>query len=630
MLKFMRKSAKSIFVKALLVLLIASFAVWGIGDVFSGRGNSDGVATVGDTFISAQSFKSELAREVQRVQQTINPDITREQAIAMGVGNMVMGRMVNSAILNAGAQDMRLNISQNAILNEIRNTKEFFNDSGVFDSRVFTQVLSNNGLSEDTYVRYVREGMERGQVHSAIASGTVAPKALVDAIYTFEAEKRVLDVLRINYSQIKNVPVPTDADLSDYHETNSGNFMAPEYRSVSALILNAADIAKTIDLTDTDLQTAYDERADEFTTPDTRVLKQVLVRDEATAVQAAKLLDEGKALADVAKDVGANPAMISIGTMSRADAAALSTEIADAAFSTAKGGHTVPVKSPLGWHVIVVEDILVGTVQSLQDVQETLSTDVKMTKALDQLFELSNQLEDLLGGGMTFEEAATELGVTLVKSSAVDAQGLGLDGKAVDMPFAADILKEAMKLQAGGESQMSENADNSAFFVVRVDTVTPPALRPLDTVKKAVMQAWTAEKRAEMATTIAKDAQTRLEAGEDLGKVAKSLGFDSFVTLPFTRKGQGLQQGAVPVEVIKQAFALAQGGVAGAPGTGAHTVARVNAIEAATGGENDPLYAAVKNQAISAMQNDLAKQMTDALQVRFPVNIDQKALNEVY
>ena len=415
-----------------------------------------------------------------------------------------------------------------------------------------------------------------------------------------------------------------------YHETNSQNFMAPEYKALTAVVLDSADIAKTIDVTDADLQKAYDERADDYITPETRALKQILVSDEIKAQEAAQLLDSGKALSDVATQVKANPVMMDIGTMTRNEASALSAEIGDAAFTIGKGAHTAPLKSPLGWHVIVVEDIVASVVKPLSEAKDALVADIKTTKALDQLFELSNQMEDLLGGGMTFEEAATELGVTLAKTPAVDAQGLTPAGTPATLPFASDLLKEAAKLQTGGESPLAENADNTAFFVVRVDAVTSPALRPFDTVKIPVAQAWDSTKRAEMAVEIAKTAQTRLQAGEDVTAVSKSLGFSAFTTLPFTRNGQGLQQGALPAEVIRQAFGLTQGSVVEAPGTGAHTVARVNSIEKATDGESNPLYTSVTEQTVNTLQNDLAQQMGEALQFRFPVNINQSVLNDIY
>jgi len=630
MLEFMRRSAHSFFVKALLGLLIVSFGVWGVGDVFNNRGGSTAVATVGDISIDAAQFKSELAREVQRVQQLVGPQITREQAIAMGVGDMLMKRMVTSAVISAGASDMRLFVTEAAILNEIKNSKTFFNDAGVFDRRIFTQLLSNNGLSEAGYVQYVRETMERSQFESPIRTGVVTPKALADALYTYGAEKRVLDVLRINHSQIKNVPQPSGSELATYHEANAANFMAPEYRALTAVILKADDIAKTITVSEDQVQAAYDERMSDFMTPETRTLKQILVSDEMDAGRAAQLLDDGKTVADVATEVGANPAMLSIGSMTHTDASALSTDLADAAFALAVGGHSAPVKSPLGWHVIVVEDIQAGTVKTLEDVKDILTKDTQMSQALSALFDLSNNLQDLLGSGMTFEEAASQLAITLVKVQAVDANGLTPENTKADMPYAADILKEAVKLQATGESSLIESSDNSAFFVVRVDSVIPPALRPLETIKDSVVQSWTAEKRTDMAATIATTAKTRLESGEDLMAVAKDLGFDGFVTSAFNRKGEGLKQGALPAQAITEAFSAAQGGVVQAPGTGAHTVARVQSIDTPTASETDPLYAEIKDQTLTGLQNDLAQQLNAALQTRFPVRINQTALQQVY
>jgi hypothetical protein len=67
-----------------------------------------------------------------------------------------------------------------------------------------------------------------------------------------------------------------------------------------------------------------------------------------------------------------------------------------------------------------------------------------------------------------------------------------------------------------------------------------------------------------------------------------------------------------------------------AAGTGAHSVARVQSIQTATASETDPLYAQTKDQTLSALQTDLAEQLNAALQVRFPVRINQSAIQQVY
>ena len=630
MLEFMRKSANTIFIKAFLGLLILSFAAWGIGDIFRGRAANTAVATVGKTEIPAAAFRGEFARELQRMSQIFGQEVTREQGQAMGIGNLLVGRLVQSALINENARDIGLMITDTQILDEIRRTPEFFNDAGRFDRNIFISILSRNGFSEDSYVARVRENMARQQYLGPIREGALAPKLLVAALYAHAAEQRTADVIRIDHANLLNVKMASEAELMQFHTDNAANFMAPEYRTLTAIVLQGSTIAEGIAVSEEDIQAAYDEREADYLTPETRKLRQVMTNDEASAKKAKTLLDSGKSLQEVATEVGANPAMIEIGEFTTADAANLSADIATALFSLPKGGRSEALQSSLGWHVFEVVDITPSIVKPLSEVHDELAKAVKMDRALTSLYDMSNKAEDLLGGGMTFEEAATALGVTATRIAAVDAQGFGEDGKAVEAPYLTDVVKQAFQLNEGQDSQMSETADGNAFVVVRVDAVKAPALRPLDSVKKAVAQAWDAKKRADVAAELAKAAQDRLQAGEDANTVAQSIGFKATVTKPFTRDGKGLEQNALPANVIESLFSLKTGEATSAEGTGAHTVARLSAITPATPDDGSTIYRAVRDKTLTDMQTDLLSQLSSALEGTYGVTINQKALNDAY
>lgn len=629
MLDFLRRSATSFVVKAMLGLLIASFAVWGIGDVFRAKSGGESVATVGETDISVPRFRNEFQRELQRVSQILGQPIKREQAFAMGIDSMLVNRLITTQLIQEGANASGLMASNAVILNEIHKNSEFFNEAGKFDRRIFTEILSRAGLNEDMYVNIVRESITRQQYMSPITNGAIAPSLMIDTLYKRIAETRVLDVVRISHSKVKGVAAPTDSELSAYHEANSNNFMAPEYRALTALVLSSNAIGESIEVSDAELNAAYEERVAEFTSPEVRTLRQVLVSDEISAGRAAQLLDGGKSVDDVAKEVGANVAMTKLGVFTRAEAAALSSEMADAAFTTPKGAHSAPVKSPLGWHVLVVDEITQGRMKALADVKDELLKNIRGERTLNILFETSNQLEDLLGGGMMIEEAASSLGMNTVKIAAVDARGLSPEGTPVTTPYADELTVEAYKLSEGSDSQMVETADNQAFFVLRVDSVMAPALRPLDSVKKHVAVAWKQEQLSTKANEIAATIKLRLEAGDDIKTVARDLGFDAFTTAPFNRLGQGLKQGALPATLVEETFALKQGDVADALGTGAHTVARLKTITSVGVDKNSDVYRTVHDRTLQGLQGDLAAQLSIALQQRFPVSINQAALNDL-
>ncbi len=68
MLEVIRKHVSGILAKILIGLLILSFAVWGIGDIFTFQMGST-VARVGDTEITAERFADTMYRQQQLITQ---------------------------------------------------------------------------------------------------------------------------------------------------------------------------------------------------------------------------------------------------------------------------------------------------------------------------------------------------------------------------------------------------------------------------------------------------------------------------------------------------------------------------------------------------------------------------------
>jgi peptidyl-prolyl cis-trans isomerase D len=73
MLDTLRKGAKSWVAQFLLILLVASFAVWGIsGSILNAGGNA--VITVGDTVVTPNEFRLAYDRQMAAVSQQLGTD----------------------------------------------------------------------------------------------------------------------------------------------------------------------------------------------------------------------------------------------------------------------------------------------------------------------------------------------------------------------------------------------------------------------------------------------------------------------------------------------------------------------------------------------------------------------------
>ena len=89
MLKLMRRGAKSWVAKVLILLLIASFAVWGIGDIFSFRLDSR-VAQVGEREVSGNAFANALERARARLTQQAGEVVSIADLRALGIDQRIL------------------------------------------------------------------------------------------------------------------------------------------------------------------------------------------------------------------------------------------------------------------------------------------------------------------------------------------------------------------------------------------------------------------------------------------------------------------------------------------------------------------------------------------------------------
>ena len=119
MLEAMRRGAQSWVAKVLFGILVASFAMWGVADVFRGAGRGS-LASIGATQISSEEFQREFQRELERVSRESKTRITAEQARTFGLDRRVLNQMIGEAAIETHAQQLGLGISDAALIESIQ------------------------------------------------------------------------------------------------------------------------------------------------------------------------------------------------------------------------------------------------------------------------------------------------------------------------------------------------------------------------------------------------------------------------------------------------------------------------------------------------------------------------------
>ena len=151
----MRKGASGWLAKGLLVLLVASFAVWGIGGDMLTSSVGSNVIEVGDTSVSLGEFQRDYQRNLNILSARFNTQLTQEQAQQFGLAQMTVNQIASRALIDEKTRSLGLSANDDAVRKMIQSQPAFQNQFQQFDRFMFEQFLARNGYSEGEYIEIV-------------------------------------------------------------------------------------------------------------------------------------------------------------------------------------------------------------------------------------------------------------------------------------------------------------------------------------------------------------------------------------------------------------------------------------------------------------------------------------------
>jgi peptidyl-prolyl cis-trans isomerase D len=621
MLQAIRSKATSLFVKILFGVLIVTFGIWGIGDIFRNRNVDTSVATVAGERIASTQLQQSVRADIDRLRRASGgASISMDQAKQLGIVDAALNRLIESAVLAHETDRLNLRVGNEAVRKAIVDNPAFHGSNGQFDRNIYNQILAANRLNDAQYEQLLRSDLERDELTISLTEGVRPPQELTDAIYRANAERRIADVVMLPASAAPAPPKPSEQDLLAFYKAHPDAFRTPERRNFTLATLTINDVAAGINVPDSKLKDAYQARLDEFHTPETRQLQQMLLPDKAKADAAEAQLAAGKTFAAVAKAVaGADASTLDLGWMRRQD---LPQPLADAAFSAKQGAVTPPVQTSFGWHIVRVNAIKPEQTQTFDQVKDKLRQEVARDMAGDQIAQLANHIDDALAGGGSFAAVAKQFGMKVATITGADAQGDLADGKPATLPQQKAKVLQAAFATAPGQSSALDDLGDDGYFLVHVDTVTPSGVPPLDQVRNRVATLWQTQQRSEALANLAKQIADEVNAGQSLKSIAAKRKLVVSSTGPVMRTGGG----KMPPALAGPLFGLKLNGAAYAPAGDGYAVAQLTAIQKADPATDKATVDALSHRLAQEMQSEFLSEFSQALRAHYPVEINQTNL----
>jgi peptidyl-prolyl cis-trans isomerase D len=621
MLQTIRNRASGPVAKVLFVFLAFVFGIWGIGDYALIRERERPAIRVGDIEIPPGRVENDYRAALARLRREL-PQLDNEMARNLGILNGIIDRIVGDALFDLQARRSGIVISDEMVRQRITADPVFQGPDGRFNRDLMLNLLRNNDMTEAMYFANVRNALMREIIVRAVVAGGRAPDAVVDRLFRHRDEVRSgAFVFIASQSMPAPAEAPSDEQLRQLYDDQIETFSRPEYRALTVLRVGPNELAARMQPDENDIRDEYQTRINEFRTAERRDLEQAVFRDEAAAQAARERVVAGATLAEVAPDTRNE-----ISNVARTQVpAGLVT-----AFDLPVEAVSAPLRTPFGWHLVRTLRITQeASAPSFEAARERITEELRRRMAGEAAYTAINRVEDAVVAGRSLDSAAEEAGIPLTRIEAVDAQGRQPDGAPLPaLAGAPQVAQTAFTTSSGASSAVIEGPDN-AFYIVRVDSITPQRPIPLDDVRDRVVVLWQAEQRRAAARARAEEIRAAAAEGRPLGELATQHQLSVEIAEGVKRTPDRNAPSPAPTEVGAELFRLQPSNFGLATGRDGFWVVHLQEVRAADPAANQDAVQRVRTEIQEQLRSDIAEEFAAALRARFGVTTDEAVVRRL-
>ena len=524
MLQAIRDKVTGWIAYGIIFLISIPFALWGVNS-YLGGGEVAPAATVNGEEISLQTFDRAYSNYRQRLAQLFGGSIPASFASEPALRAQVLDQLVEEAALRQYIETQNYRIGDADLGRLILNMDEFKRD-GQFDAEIYEAQLRSVGLSPLAFEQQLRLSGSVEQFQNGIrATAFVIPRVKKD----FANLKNQTRKIRSLSYRVDAQSLDVDAsEIEQYFLANPGRYKTPEKLRIDYIELSLDSIKQNIDVSEEDIEARYQENLASYTSPEFRGASHILIAssDEAEDAEALAKINAirgrilaGESFVELAGELSEDPVSAadggSLGEVGRGD---MVPTFESALYSLALDELSEPVKTAFGWHLIQVNSIADGEVQSYDSVKSELADEIKSGLAEVQIYELLERLSNV-----AYEQpdsllpAAEQLDLKVLTSDWFDRSsgtGIAADARVRQLAFSDEILEQGLNSEA-------VELGNERVVFLRLNERKPAQARPLEEVQQQVRTELVNQKLSELSLKAGAQALSDLESGKTLDDLAQ-------------------------------------------------------------------------------------------------------------
>ena len=558
MLDKMREGSQGVAAKIILVVIILSFALAGVGSYLGGS-NAAVAVLVNDQEISQASVEQAYQNERASLQQQYGEQfemLASNPSFAQQVRAQATQGLITDALITQAIDEMGLRVGDEQVKNEIRNMKEFQVD-GKFNNEQYLGLLRRASYTPAQFSQTMKSDLARRQLLTMLVGSEFVLPSEVDVANQLQAQQRIAKVLTVNSADFQNSDAVTDEAIQNYYQNNSEQFKAAEQISLNYVLLDADQLVDQVSVTQDDIEAYYENHHSDYQRAERRKVAHILVQglSEESKQKAQALLAEINAGADFATLASEKSddtfSASNNGELDWFEAGVMEPAFDEASFAlTESAPLSNVVESQFGYHIIKLVDIEASEALPLDEVKGRVEVALQKQKTSELYFELHQTLSEVaFESPDNLDEAAGAISVDVQASELFSADN---PPEVLDNVSLLQLIFDENFRDEGMNSELIELSESKAV-VVRVNDYKAASVRPLDDVSEQIKSDLAMQQSQQLAREFVQTITTKLDNNESIESELAEKGLAFSADLTFARYTREYDY-----QIIQQLFKLAK------------------------------------------------------------------------
>ena len=469
MLNIIRNLVKSIAGKILLLIMVASFAVWGMGDLLR-SGDSGLVAIIGKQKITINEFYYQFQKKLNEFNQSLDEKLSEEEAHKQQITYLVLNEMVYGKMIQEFAENNSIYLSDNIIKKAIISIPQFHDADGNFNKILFDSSIISNFNNEAEFTNEISKIFLNNLLFESFTINAPFNKEISNLFYNYESETRNVLYFNIDDRLIEKSQY-TEKNVLEFYNDNKNDYLISKKIETRFINLDSNSFSALVDITEDEIEIFYDENIDSYTVNETR---EIEIINAKSIEQANKIIELFNNNIELTRYL--NEEELTISKLDSVKIGDFDDDISSSIFNNPEGLILDPVDiDGIGYFVIKINKIFPSKVISLDEEKNRIIEALNNEKTYKLFLENIELIEELNLTGLTLDEISANFNLE-IKNAYVEEFSSIINDEDYNVILNSDI---------GYQSDLIINEDDNVYIIETIN-ITESRVPPYHEIKSLV------------------------------------------------------------------------------------------------------------------------------------------------